>query len=60
MYDYPWPSCMLACSERGGALIAINVKDESPRMSFILKGSQVSAIQLKGWFKSKTRVNLRL
>ena len=22
-------------------------------MSFILKGSQISALQLKGWFKSK-------
>ena len=25
-------------------------------MSFILKGSQISALQLKGWFKSKTSI----
>ena len=31
-----------------------NVQDWSPHMSFILKGSQISAFQLKGWFKSKT------
>ena len=25
-------------------------------MSFILKGSQILALQLKGWFKSKTSI----
>jgi hypothetical protein len=25
-------------------------------MSFILKGSQISVLQLKGWFKSKTSI----
>ena len=30
-----------------------NVQDQSPHMSFILKGSQISIVQLKGWFKSK-------
>ena len=32
---------------------ALYVQDWSPRMSFILKGSQVLALQLKSWFKSK-------
>ena len=36
--------------------VAFDVQDWSPRMSFILKGSQVSALQLKGWFKSKTSI----
>jgi hypothetical protein len=30
-----------------------SVQDWSPHMSFILKGSQISTLQLKGWFKSK-------
>jgi hypothetical protein len=34
-----------------------NVQDWSPNMSFILKGSQISALQLKGWFKSKTSIS---
>ena len=29
-------------------------KTWSPHMRFILKGSQILALQLKGWFKSKT------
>ena len=33
-----------------------NVQDYSPHMSFILKGSQISALQLKGWFNSKTSI----
>ena len=34
--------------------VAVNVQDRSPHMSFILKGSQILAIQLKSWFISKT------
>ena len=30
-----------------------SVQDWSPHMSFVLKGSQILALQLKGWFKSK-------
>ena len=30
-----------------------DIQDWSPHMSFILKGSQISTVQLKGWFKSK-------
>ena len=33
-----------------------SVQDWSPHMSFILKGSQISALQLKCWFKSKTPI----
>ena len=33
-----------------------SVQDWSPHMSFNLKGSQISALQLKGWFKSKTSI----
>ena len=33
-----------------------NVQDRRLHMSFILKGSQMSALQLKGWFKSKTSI----
>ena len=38
MWPYTWP----------------NVQDWSPRMNFIMKGSQISTLQLKGWFKCKT------
>ena len=31
-------------------------QDWSPRMSFILKGAQILAFQLKGWFKSKMSI----
>ena len=34
----------------------ISGQDWSPHMSFILKGSQSLALQLKGWFKSKTSI----
>ena len=30
--------------------LLLSVQDWSPHMSFILKGSQISAFQLKGWF----------
>ena len=33
-----------------------SVQDWSPHMSFILEGSQISAVQLKGCFKSKTSI----
>jgi hypothetical protein len=33
-----------------------NVQDWSPPMNFILKGSQISTMRLKGWFKSKTPI----
>ena len=33
-----------------------NVQDRSPHESFNMKGSQISALQLKGWFKSKTSI----
>ena len=33
-----------------------SVQDRSPHMSFILKGSSILALQLKGWFKSKTSI----
>jgi hypothetical protein len=33
-----------------------NVQDWSPHMSFILKGSQISAFQLKGRIKFKTSI----
>jgi hypothetical protein len=33
-----------------------SVRDWSPHMSFILKGSQISALRLKGWFNSKTSI----
>jgi hypothetical protein len=33
-----------------------SVQDGSPHMSFILKGSHISALQMKGWFKSKTSI----
>jgi hypothetical protein len=39
-----------------GKILRCNVQDWSPHMSFILKGSQISALQLKGWFKSKTSI----
>ena len=35
---------------------ASNVQDWGPHMSFILKGSQILAFQLKGWLKSKTSI----
>ena len=35
---------------------SVGVQDWSPHMSFILKGSQISALQLKGWFKFKTSI----
>ena len=35
------------------------VQDRSPRMSFILKGSQISTLQVKGWFKIQD-INPRL
>ena len=35
---------------------ACNVQDWSPHMSSILKSSPISALQLKGWFKSKTSI----
>ena len=41
-------------SHRRATRIVINVQDWSPHMSFIFKGPQISAFQLKGWFKSKT------
>ena len=31
-------------------------QDWSPHTSFILKGSQIFSLQLKGWFKSKTSI----
>jgi hypothetical protein len=42
-----WLVCEVALS---------NVQDWSPHMSLILKGSQILAFQLKGWFKSKTLI----
>ena len=36
----------------GGA----TVQHWSPHMNFIMKGSQISALQFKGWFKSKTSI----
>ena len=33
-----------------------NAQDWSPHMSFILKGAQISALQLKGWFESNTSI----
>ena len=36
--------------------LGTNVQDWSPHVSFVLKGSQVSAFQLKGWFKSKMSI----
>ena len=48
------------CSERFMSIlgwqssVVIGVQDWSPHMSFILKGYQISTLQLKDWFKSKT------
>ena len=36
--------------------LGASVQEWSPRMSFILKGSQISTLQLKGWFKSKKSI----
>ena len=36
--------------------IPLSVQDWSPHMGFILKGSQISTLQLKVWFKSKTSI----
>jgi hypothetical protein len=36
--------------------MAISVQDWSPHMSFILKGSQISALMFKSWFKFKTSI----
>ena len=36
--------------------VTSSVQDWRPRMSFILKGSQISALQLNGWFKFKTSI----
>ena len=33
-----------------------SVQDWSPHMKFILKGSRISTLQLKGWFKSKASI----
>ena len=33
-----------------------NVQDRSPHMGFVLKGSPIWVLQLKGWFKSKTSI----
>jgi hypothetical protein len=39
-----------------GMCVLGSVQDWSPHMSFILKGYQISAPQLTGWFKSKTPI----
>ena len=36
--------------------MVISVQDWGPHMSFVLKGSQIVALQLKGWFKSKMSI----
>jgi hypothetical protein len=37
-------------------MAVMNVQDGSLHMSFILKGSQILVLQLKGWFKSTTSI----
>ena len=37
-------------------MMNVNGQDWSPHMSFSLKGSQILALHLKGWFKSKTLI----
>ena len=34
-------------------ICAIRGQNWSPHMSFILKGSQILALEMRGWFKSK-------
>ena len=40
----------------GTMLLATSGQDWSPHMSFIFKGSQILAVQLKGRFQSKTSI----
>ena len=46
-----FPCWLVSVGVRG-----INVQDWRPHMSFIFKGSQISAVQCKGWFKSKMSI----
>ena len=45
-------------SQGNSKIIGVNVQDWSPQMSFILKGSRISTLQLEGWFKSKMSIQV--
>ena len=47
------PFSLHAWPEGGGG---VSVQDRSPHVSFILKGSQISALQVTGWFKTETSI----
>ena len=46
----------IALAQHTGEWAPLNVQYLSPHMSFILKGSQIKALELKSWFKSKTSI----
>ena len=52
----PPPHCLLHTKFCKVDMETINVQDWSPHMSFFSKGSQISALQLKRSFKSKTSI----
>ena len=60
--DQVWDGCTWLVNKTNSSNLYKKVGDShqcsdwSPHMSFILKGSQISALQLKGWFKPKTSI----